>query len=449
VLAGFTLERFIGATDLGEVWEATERREPAPERKVAVRVLSLDGLPGGRDALLRESLLASSLLHRNIVRVLGLQHSGNAAFVSMELARGPTLLTIRQAFLRAGLPIPVEGVAAVLGGACRAVEHAWNTKDPTGAPLKVVHRNLGPTKILVCEDGVARVWDFGLAKVADDERKTITGAVRGQLRYIAPERLAGGRDYNAGTDLFSVGVMLCELLSGEDFYPRGGFGRIVTTLSERAVQAEVARFVAPRAPSLAGLAERLLAREPKDRIQDPGEAAAELERAAGAGGAEPAIAGLLAAWKEALAAPRKAVPADESTSEDLPALGASAAFRLPVDGPPPPAALKPPPASGPKTQDWSVVREEPAPKTQDWSVMREEPAPRTQDWSVIREEPEAGAATGGRDALAAARRVAASGAIDDDGDDAQASSGRPAWLIPALVVAGVAAGLAVLLVLLR
>ena len=103
--------------------------------------------------------------------------------------------------------------ARIIADACEALDYAHTFKDGSGERLNLVHRDISPQNILVSEEGVVKLVDFGVAKAATSTHKTQTGAVKGKFCYMSPEQI-GGHPLDARSDLFAVGIVLYELLTG-------------------------------------------------------------------------------------------------------------------------------------------------------------------------------------------------------------------------------------------
>jgi serine/threonine-protein kinase len=161
-------------------------------RRVALKVLAahLAGDPEFRTRFLREARIAASLSHPNLVRVYDIvEHDGLPSIV-MELAEGGTL---------EGARLTSAEAAQVAEGLAYAHAHG------------VVHRDLKPGNLLRTTGGVVKIADFGIARAAEETRVTQIGTVLGTLRYLAPEQ-AEGRDVGPEADVYSLGVVLDELL---------------------------------------------------------------------------------------------------------------------------------------------------------------------------------------------------------------------------------------------
>ena len=203
----------LGTGGMGEVYRAIDSRLG---REVAVKVLPKDAdSPTKRERFLREAQAASALNHPGIVTVHDVGHAQGVDFIVMERVEGQTLRDI----LDAG-PLPVELALdyARQAAAALAVAHRAG----------IVHRDLKPQNLMVTSGGQLKVLDFGLARVESGavdsvgptkERLTAFGTVVGTPGYMSPEQVEGGQ-VDARTDVFSLGIVLYEMLTGKA--PFGG-----------------------------------------------------------------------------------------------------------------------------------------------------------------------------------------------------------------------------------
>ncbi len=179
-------------------------RDPILQRLVAIKVLS-PHLSSDETVIARfinEARIAASLQHPNIVTVYEAGQDGNFVFMAMEYVEGQDLASlIRQK----GKLHPDEAIAIL-----KAVASALDYAHQKG----VIHRDVKPSNVLISNDGVVKLMDFGIARVVGGERHTKTGVLVGTPEYMAPE-LWEGKDADKMADLYSLGVMAYEMLTGE------------------------------------------------------------------------------------------------------------------------------------------------------------------------------------------------------------------------------------------
>jgi len=250
----YELVREIGQGGMGTVYEATDK---ALGRQVALKLLKRS--PGDRamvERFHREARVSAKLKHPNIIVV----HEVGEAHIAMEFVDGRTL---EEAQLVGGLGRSEE--LRILTRVAEAVGHAHQQG--------VIHRDLKPANILLTKDGRPIVTDFGLARDVSDTRMTATGQVMGTLYYMAPEQVQGEVDrMGPPTDVWALGVMLYEMLTGELPFS----GQTVAEISPRIVQQQPA---APDGPAeLVAICLMALRKEPGERYADAVALADDLRR---------------------------------------------------------------------------------------------------------------------------------------------------------------------------
>ena len=190
----------IAAGGMGEVYRA---HDVVLERPVAIKVLhrSLAGDAGLVERFRREARAAASLNHQNIVAVHDWGSVDGIYYMVMEYVAG---LSVRELLNERGVLAPAQAVD-VLDQTLAALEHA-HRQD-------IVHRDIKPENLMVTREGVVKVADFGLARALADAQITEAGTVTGTVQYLAPEQLQG-EPADARTDLYALGIVAFELLTG-------------------------------------------------------------------------------------------------------------------------------------------------------------------------------------------------------------------------------------------
>ncbi|HET9990006.1 MAG TPA: serine/threonine-protein kinase, partial [Kofleriaceae bacterium] len=218
----YELEHPLARGGMAEVFVARLVDDDGFARRVALK-RALPELNRDRafaDMFRAEARLAASLAHHNIVAVHDLGEDSDGLFLVMELLHGADVGALLRA---APAPVPLPIVLAIIGDACAGLHHAHERRGPDGAPLGIVHRDVSPQNLFVTFDGCTKVLDFGIAKAIDriGDRATRTGTLRGKVPYMSPEQCHGGA-LDRRTDVFSLGVVLWELVTGERLF--GGRG---------------------------------------------------------------------------------------------------------------------------------------------------------------------------------------------------------------------------------
>jgi serine/threonine protein kinase len=193
----------IGQGSMGTVYKA---RDPALDRVVAVKTINLnlpkDELAEYEARFYQEARAAGGLNHPNIVTIYDIGKSERVAYMAMEYLEGDELRTI----LATGVLLPVIQALDVAAQVAEGLFYAHERH--------IVHRDIKPANIMVVRDGLVKITDFGIARMRTNEVKTMTGMILGSPKYMSPEQVAGKRaDHRS--DLFSLGVVLYEMLTGQ------------------------------------------------------------------------------------------------------------------------------------------------------------------------------------------------------------------------------------------
>ncbi len=270
-LGRYRLDRPLGRGAMGTVYLA---HDSATNRPVALKTLALASefegaeLAQARERFFREANMAGRLQHPDIVAILEAGEAQGLAFIAMEYVDGHDLFRHTQ---DARL-LPVTTVLQVLARVARALAHAHRHG--------VVHRDVKPANVMIDAataggktSGVVKVTDFGIARITDAHR-TRTGLVLGTPSFMAPEQLAGGA-IDGRTDLYAMGVMLFQLLTGSLPHTAEAMGRLMHQIAND--MAPDVRSVRPElSQALAAVVARALEKRPEARYQDGDRFASDL-----------------------------------------------------------------------------------------------------------------------------------------------------------------------------
>ncbi len=244
----------LGQGGMGTVYKVLDREL---DRVVALKTIRPD-LASNATSLRRlkqETLLARQIAHRNVIRVFDLGVADGLRFITMEFVGGHDLRSLLDARHR----LTPEEALDILTQLCQGL-NAAHSED-------VVHRDLKPQNILLSADGRVRIVDFGLARSFEDTAITHAGTILGTPAYMSPEQ-ALGQHGDARSDIFALGVIAFELLTGELPYPTHPLSEAL--LSRTRGPAKSIQVVDPQLPAwLAALVERCLERNPLDRFATP------------------------------------------------------------------------------------------------------------------------------------------------------------------------------------
>jgi tetratricopeptide (TPR) repeat protein/predicted Ser/Thr protein kinase len=255
----YRLDAELGRGGMGVIYRA---HDALLDRTVAVKVLTQRGLGSqGRARLLREAQAAARLNHPNIVAVYDAGETDGLPFIVMEYVPGTSL--------HDQPPAEIERIVSVAQQLCAALGHAHEHG--------IVHRDLKPENVIMEADGNVKLTDFGLARSREASRLTQEDALVGTTFYLAPEQALGG-ELDGRADLYALGVLLYELLTGRlPFTGDDPLAIISQHLHAPAVPPSTFRPDLPAA--LEAIVLKLLAKDPADRFASAGEVTLALDRA--------------------------------------------------------------------------------------------------------------------------------------------------------------------------
>ena len=249
----YELGERLGSGGMSTVVVAMDRRL---ERHVAIKLLA-DHLAGDREFVARfrrEALAAGRLVHPNIVQVFdfGVDEATGTSYIVMEQVEGQSCAEI----LRDRGLLPVHEALGIVAQACRGLDYAHRHG--------VVHRDVKPGNLLRSDDGVVKLADFGIAKALTDESSiTQIGSVLGTAAYLAPEQ-ASGQEATARSDIYSLGVVTYQLLSGHLPYDAQSLTELALK-QQREAPPLLDQLNPEITPELAAAVDRALALEPEER----------------------------------------------------------------------------------------------------------------------------------------------------------------------------------------
>ncbi len=224
LMGRYELLQPLATGGMGEVCIGRAHGESGFSRLVAVKTIRGDLLEDAKTtaAFRDEARLVARIRHPNVVATLDLVSDGGRLVAVMDYVHGESLAT-----LAGRRPVAPAIAAAVVGQALRGLHAAHEATTESGKPLDIVHRDVSPQNILVGEDGLARVADFGIAKAMFREQHTADGAIKGKVRYMAPEQLHGD-GVDRRTDVWAAGAVLWELLVGRQLFEGDQPAAVVT-----------------------------------------------------------------------------------------------------------------------------------------------------------------------------------------------------------------------------
>lgn len=169
------------------------------------------------DSLINEAKIAVSLSHGNIAQVYDLGRSGEDYFIVMEYVDGKSLSLMHKKCLALGKLIPIPYLSYLICELLSGLDYMHRRSDEEGRPLHIVHRDISPQNIMVSYSGTLKIIDFGIAKAAFKVGSTDSGILKGKFSYMSPEQ-ARGDPIDHRSDIFSVGIILHEMLTGKRLF---------------------------------------------------------------------------------------------------------------------------------------------------------------------------------------------------------------------------------------
>ena len=254
----YRLERELGRGGMATVLLAYDEEL---DRPVAVKLLPehLASDAAFHARFFREARLAGRLSHPNVVRVYDAGEADGRPFIVMEYVPGESLA-------EAG-PLPAARVVELGLQACAGLQHAHDAG--------LVHRDVKPANLLVRDDGVLKIADFGIARAAESTRHTEVGTLLGTAAYLAPEQIAGA-DATPASDVYSLGAVLYELLTGRLPYAFSSLAELAAQQNDGLIAP--VRDLVPEVPhELEAAVMHALARDPQFRPASPVDLAHELD----------------------------------------------------------------------------------------------------------------------------------------------------------------------------
>jgi eukaryotic-like serine/threonine-protein kinase len=246
----------LGRGGMGAVYLA---EQPGLGREVAIKELLQSADPTALRRFLQEAQVMARASHPNLVQVHDLELMGSENYIVLEFIRGQSL----REWINHG-PIPPPQVFAVMHGVLQALDYAHKRA--------IVHRDMKPENVLISDDGMVKVADFGIARLLDDPgvggTATKTGTTVGTPQYMSPEQVASSK-VDGRSDLYSAGIVFYELVTGQPpFTANESDGPF--TLMAKHVQAPPkppSVFQPGLDPVLEGIIMKSIAKRPEDRFQ--------------------------------------------------------------------------------------------------------------------------------------------------------------------------------------
>jgi len=227
------------------------------------------------NSFIDEAKLAALLNHQNIVQIYDFGSMEDSYFISMEYLFGKDLRAMAIKSKEKSLPLSTEDALYIMCRVCSGLDYAHKLKDFQGQPLNIIHRDISPQNIFVTYEGDVKILDFGIAKAASQSTITQYGMIKGKVAYMSPEQ-AAGKSIDRRSDIFSAGIILYEMVTGNRMFTGDSTMQILARVRE-------AEFEPPEAampglsPMIYTILQSALAKDPEQRYQTSAEMLRDLE----------------------------------------------------------------------------------------------------------------------------------------------------------------------------
>lgn len=226
------------------------------------------------DAFIDEAKLAALLNHQNVVQIYDFGKIEDSYFISMEYLFGKDLRATLAKSRGKEMPLGIQNALHIAARICAGLDYAHKLKDFQGKALNIIHRDISPQNIFITYEGEVKILDFGIAKAASQSTITQLGMIKGKVAYMSPEQ-AAGNPIDHRSDIFSVGILLYEMLSGKRMF-QGDTMQILAKV--RKAEFDPPEAALPGLPvTLYKVLHQALAKEPSERYQTCGDFLADLE----------------------------------------------------------------------------------------------------------------------------------------------------------------------------
>jgi len=226
--------------------------------------------------LIDEAKITVQLQHVNVAQTFDLGRVDRTYYITMEFVDGADLYKLLRRGSERGIDMPVDVAAYIAKEMATGLDYAHRKRDVTGSPLRIVHRDVSPQNVLISHAGEVKLVDFGIAKATMRARQTAVGVIKGKYYYMSPEQ-AWGDPVDHRTDIFSTGIVLYEMLTGQMLYLEEDLQRLLD-LVRKAHIAPPTSLRRDVPPQLERIVMHALGKRRQDRYQSAGDLATDLER---------------------------------------------------------------------------------------------------------------------------------------------------------------------------
>jgi eukaryotic-like serine/threonine-protein kinase len=274
----YRLVRQIAVGGMAEIHLAKTKGIAGFEKYVALKMIHPNFAEDEQfiQMLVDEAKIAVQLNHGNIAQTFDLGRVGETFYITMEYVDGADLYKILRRGSEIDLEMPLDVCAFVVKEVANALDHAHRKRDHGGKSLGIVHRDVSPQNVLISYAGEVKLVDFGIAKATMKARQTAVGVIKGKYYYMSPEQ-AWGDPIDFRSDIFSAGIVLYEMLTGQMLYLEEDLHKLLD-MARRADIAPPSTLRKGIPPQLERIVMHALQKVPGERYQSAGDFATDLER---------------------------------------------------------------------------------------------------------------------------------------------------------------------------
>ncbi|MEJ7600864.1 MAG: serine/threonine-protein kinase [Kofleriaceae bacterium] len=252
---------------MAELFKATLTGDHGFEKLVAIKKIlpHLATDASFVEMFIDEARITAQLDHRHIVQVFELGTDADTPYIAMQYVDGLDVLALLRECARAQIRLPPDLAGMIARDTLDALDYAHNAVDSSGKALGIVHRDISPGNVLLSWRGDVKLTDFGIARAAERRHKTEAGTLKGKYGYMSPEQVSGG-EIDARSDLFSVGILLAEMVMARRLFTSTNDLDILLMVRDARLD-RLHKYASEFPVELRVLTTRALQRRPEDRWQ--------------------------------------------------------------------------------------------------------------------------------------------------------------------------------------
>lgn len=271
------LVRKLAEGGMGAVYEAIQLGSDSFEKRMAIKTVLEDFTNNDEfvEMFIGEAKLVADLIHQHIVQIYQLGRMGKQYYMAMEYIHGVNLEQFIDRHHQYKKRIPTELCVYICSRVSRALEYAHKKRGRDGTHLGVVHRDVSPKNVMIDIEGVVKLTDFGIAKARNLMQDKEGDILMGKVQYMSPEQ-ADFKQTDGRSDVFSLGVVLYELLAGRNIFADDDTLVCLENVQKKPIP-PIAHYNPNVDDDLQKILDKMLERDMNKRYQDAGEAATDLE----------------------------------------------------------------------------------------------------------------------------------------------------------------------------